>query len=1215
MALPPDGDDAMLAYLKWLGRRFGTIDHIATLSEDHVTRLQPALLDVFVPQRVRAEPPPVSLPRELWLRYLAHGKLTERDVPHEIRRDLLDKKLKEYAERPARPVLEVLASPEGRLTVLLGYPGAGKSMLARYLALSLADLASAAGRADSGAPAHPLASLSAYVPFVAELRTYPKYADRTPFTQVIGALAGPGCPSSISVTGILESCLAGRGNALVILDGLDEVFDLELRDQLKEEIREFAQSNPGARVIVTSRVTDYDRHELDQAQFAHHTLQDLDPDEVSEFAHGFYRSLCPADRPEAERLTARLLGTVQRSPAIAELVGNPLLLTSIAFLGRAEEIPTTRIDALDRTVRLLADGWDAGRHLRQRRDRDRVDLGLKEKVELLGRVARRIMANANGQQPRNYLSGDELQKVFSDFVAQRFTRSQGDANAEARHLLDQLRDRDYILAKFETDAYGFVHRAFLDYFAADDIRYQFAEQDIDEGDVIARFRDHWRDPAWQDILPLLAGLLRAKRADPAIRELVDASPLWYLDVDPLPRHVLLAIRCLGEVRHYGETQAAGKAIGAALCRVFETIRERSDYGIGVTVAQALERDAVPVLATVPPDWGGRQVYETWYLARGQFLRGERPGPAQMAAARIYTTVLGRDDAARGRLTTLARWASAEVLAAAAIEALATAWPDDETAGLVRVTATSDRDWYVRRAAVRALAGQWPGDPATRDLLRELARGDEASEVRGTAVQALADVWPDADTAALLRDIGAGGDDWEVRVVAVRALAEAWHDDPETLPSLWQRAARDDSPRVRAVAVEVLAAGWHDDPDILSWLREHATKAGENEPDVRVATMRALAAGWPDRADTAELLIAATDPGGDIPQIRRVALEAVAAGWRDKQRHQHVAHLLRERATADPDDEVRYVAAQALGAYWADAEQTVSVLERLAFGGPEHHGTSEDSAGDPDPYVRAAAAQALAVIRPADLGTGVRLRSLTSRDETWYVRQMALRAFAAGWHGDPAMPDWLKKRAGLDDDAEVRGTAVQVLAEGWHDAEETLPWLCAFAAGEIGAADDRSSDPSTQACRVAAREVAAGWPDRAHSWLCERARDDRHPGTRQTVLQLLAGIPEWRDNPDTVSLLRDRAVGDPDPGVRRAAIRVISAAWHDDPGTGAWLRDRAFAGNGLAARLAVIDALATDWHDDPKTRDWLHNCAASSPEPRVRKAATKALDGGWPATVS
>ena len=75
--------------------------------------------------------------------------------------------------------------------MLLGYAGAGKSMLARYLALSLADLASAPGRADSGEPAHPLASLSAYVPFVAELRTYPKYADRAPFTQVIGALAGP----------------------------------------------------------------------------------------------------------------------------------------------------------------------------------------------------------------------------------------------------------------------------------------------------------------------------------------------------------------------------------------------------------------------------------------------------------------------------------------------------------------------------------------------------------------------------------------------------------------------------------------------------------------------------------------------------------------------------------------------------------------------------------------------------------------------------------------------------------------------------------------------------------------------------------------------------------------------------------------------------------------------------------------------------------------
>jgi hypothetical protein len=1224
MAMPPDGNDVKLAYLKWLRRHFQTIDHIATLSEDHVTPLQPALLDVFVPQRVRAEPPPVSLPRELWLRYLAHGKITEHDVPHDVRRDLLDHKLKEYAERPARPVLDVLTRPEGRLVVLLGYAGAGKSMLARYIALSLADLAVLACQSGPGASAHPLAPLSKYIPFVVELRTYPKRADCASFVEMIGALADPGCPPSISVTRILESCLRERGNALVIFDGLDEVFDLKMRDQLKEQIKEFAQFYTGARVIVTSRVTDYDRHELDQARFAHHTLQDLDPLEVSDFAHRFYHALYPANEPEAERLTARLLGTVRRSPAIAELAGNPLLLTSIAFLGRAEEVPPTRIDALGRTVRLLAEGWDAGRHLRQRNGSGQVDLvDLDEKLQLLRLAARRIIDNANGQQPRNYLSGNELKKVFSGFVAQRFKRSQGDADAVARHLLDQLRDRDYILAKFETDAYGFVHRAFLDYLAADDIRHQFAEQEINEDDVVARFRDHWREPAWQEVLPLLAGLLRAKRADLAIRTLLRASPLWYLDFDPLPRHVLLAIRCLGEVRHYGETEEASKAIGAALCRLFETIRERSDYGIGVTVAHALERAAVPVLATLPPDWDGRPIYETWYLARGQFLKGERPGPAQIAAARVYATLLGRDGAARKRLTMLARWAGSEALQAAAIEALAAAWPDGETAELLQTTATADGDLdgYVRQGAVRALARHWPDSPATRDLLCGRALGDRASEVRGTAVRALADAWHDADIAALLRGIGSGNGDWSVRVVAVRALADAWHDDPDTLPWLWQRAADGESPRVRAVASEVLVAGWHDNPDTLPWLRKHATDADESHPQVRVAAVRALASGWPDRADTAEFLTATACPGGDILEVRRAALEALAAGWRDKKRDEQVARVLRERATADPDDEMRYVAAQALAVYWADARQTVSVLERLAFGGPDddgtnHHGANADSASDADPYVRAAAAQALAIIRRGDLGTGVQLRNLASRDDTWYVRQMALRAVAAGWHDDPATPCWLKERAALDGDADVRGTAVQVFAEGWHDAPETLPWLRAPMAGDVSAADARSGDvKSAQACRVATREVALGWPDQAYSWLCQRACNDQHPDARKTALQLLAGIPEWHDAPETVTLLRDRAVCDLDPEVRLTAIQVISAAWHDDPEIGAWLRDRAFPDNESAAKLAVIRALATDWHDDPRTRAWLRDYAASDPEPKVQKAATSAVDRGWPATAN
>jgi hypothetical protein len=1194
MVVPPDAKPeswVLRAYLDWLCRRYEAIQYVEALSGDRFHQLRLKVPSVFVPQHARREMPLVSPPREIELRFLSGGKITEHDVPSDLDPELLSRDLGEYAARLPREILDVLA--EDRLVVLLGNPGAGKSTLARYLALTLANPVEWPPPAELD-----FLVTGKYVPFIVELRAYPEHASLASFIDVIDVIAGD---ESVSVKSLLESCLDGRGNALVIFDGLDEVFDPTLRRRLKSRIREFARRSEGLRIIVTSRVSDYGRHELDEGGFIHYTLDGFGPADVAKFADRFYRELEP-DKARAKRYTNRLLTAVQPegSPTMAEFAGNPLLLTALAFLARGGEIPLSRIEALSRITELLAEDWDAARDLQSPpRHGEMERVPKRDKVELLGRVARRIMASSDAQGPRNYLSGEELTELISDYLHGELEHPKGHADAVAERLLTQLKDRDYIFAKFQNDAYGFVHRAFLDYLAARDISAQRFSRD----EITRIFLDRWEEPAWRAVLPLLAGLLPPQDVEQAILAILRSGGLWYLGPDPLPRHVLFAVRCLGEIRRRGKFREGSRAIAAAIVSLLEMACEPAGYGIAAVVAQALERDVLPVLAELPADWAGRVPYENWYLARGQFLRGERIGDAQAIAARLYVVLLGRDDTTRLRLPALARRAESAAVRAASAEILAANWPDDAAPLLSAIAVDDHQDRYVRHRALHLLAAHRPGDSDTRDLLANRARADHSPEVRGTAVQALAAGWHDAGAVGLLRDIGVGigEDDPGVRAVAVRGLAEGGRTDTGTRDWLWARTAGTEPPRVRVAAVQALAAHWRGE-DLRSWLQRHAGQAEEPQPQVRLAAVRALAACWPELRETVDLLKGKAYAGGDdVSEVRCAAVEALAVGWRDEQ----IADLLRDLTAGDPDDEVRYVATRALATNWIAESWTAEILERLVIAVP-----------DPDPYVLAVAATALAGVRPGDEQVAARLRRLAEQDKRPFVREAALRAVATNWRtADPGTTaDWLRDRAAHDPVAHVRGAAVQALADGWPD-KDMLNWLLVI--GSSRATDDDETSRNAEACRVAVRAVAAGRPGElsTYSWLLQQAADDDHLEASQAALELLAADAQWRAAPETIARLREAAVSAGYPRKRQTAIQTLAATRQGDAGTGEWLRAHAFPGNVTAAKLAVIRALAAGWHEDPETPRWLRGHAATDLNPTVRQAATGALDQGWPGAGS
>ena len=141
-------------YVSVMRKTFARVDlaRIAPPTADDPGTL--IVTDIFEPQDVRENPPPVAITKDELEQLARAGKLDSSDeqsiiaILEEGGQDL-PQRLKfqraSYAEQPVRPVLEVIRStavktavkPENRLMVMTGEPGSGKSTLLRYLLLGI----------------------------------------------------------------------------------------------------------------------------------------------------------------------------------------------------------------------------------------------------------------------------------------------------------------------------------------------------------------------------------------------------------------------------------------------------------------------------------------------------------------------------------------------------------------------------------------------------------------------------------------------------------------------------------------------------------------------------------------------------------------------------------------------------------------------------------------------------------------------------------------------------------------------------------------------------------------------------------------------------------------------------------------------------------------------------------------------------------------------
>ena len=103
---------------------------------------------------------------------------------------------------------------------------------------------------------------------------------------------------------------------------------------------------------------------------------------------------------------------------------------------------------------------------------------------------------------------------------------------------------------------------------------------------------------------------------------------------------------------------------------------------------------------------------------------------------------------------------------------------------------------------------------------------------------------------------------------------------------------------------------------------------------------------------------------------------------------------------------------------------------------------------------------------------------------------------------------------------------------------------------------------------------------------------------------------WKNDPETLPWLKERALTDDYSRVREAAVQELARGWKDDPETLPWLKERARTDDNLDVRLAAVKELARGWKDDPETLPILKESARTDDYSRVREAAVQELARGW-----
>lgn len=305
-----------------------------------------------------------------------------------------------------------------------------------------------------------------------------------------------------------------HGEALLLIDGLDEISDEGDRVSFVNQLRIFLATYPSVSIVVTSREAGF--RIVGGALVGHckhYKLADFDNNDIKQLTVAWHKEVV-GNRADVIIDAEKLAETICETDRVRRLAQNPLLLTTLLLVKRwVGQLPTRRSVLYGKAIEVLLMTWNVEGY---------EPLDPDEIIPQLAFVAFSMMRDGVQQ-----ISSKRLKETLT-LARTQMPEVLGYAKLSVNEFIErvELRSSLLMLSGHEVEdgtlypMYEFRHLTFQEYLTAMAIVEEYYPDRKESDTLLSVLEPYLKDQSWKEVVPL-ATVLSGRKAEPLIHHLIN----------------------------------------------------------------------------------------------------------------------------------------------------------------------------------------------------------------------------------------------------------------------------------------------------------------------------------------------------------------------------------------------------------------------------------------------------------------------------------------------------------------------------------------------------------------------------------------------------------------------------------------------------------------------------------------------------------------------